>query len=139
MFSASTMDQSTADCCADEAGTFAQELSVSNSASAVQAAAATAIDLDVPLCATEIAFIDPDVSAIDLLLAGLRPEVEAVLLNGVEPAPRQMARVMGPGGIHVIAYGAPGEVRIAAGVLSAETLGCSQIGRGLRANPGLSL
>ena len=43
---------------------------------------------------TEVAFIDPNVDDIDVLLAGLRPEVEAVLLNAVEPAPRQMAQAL---------------------------------------------
>src|SRR5689334_3667689 len=75
---------------------------------------------------TEVAFIDPNVDDIDVLLAGLRPEVEAVLLNAVEPAARQMARIVARyrdlEAIHVIAHGAPGEIRFAAAVLSADCI-----------------
>lgn len=62
--------------------------------------------------ATEVAFIDPAVTDLDVLLGGLRPEVEPILLNATEPGPRQMARALaGRGGleaIHIIAHGAPG-------------------------------
>ena len=97
-----------------------------NSASS-RFSAITASDLNnTPLPVREIAFIDPDVDAIDILLAGLRPEVEAVLLDGVQPALRQIALVVGErrdlATIHVIAHGAPGEIRFAAGTLSTRSL-----------------
>ena len=61
-----------------------------------------------------------------VLLAGLRPDVQPILLNAAEPAPRQMASALaGRGGldaIHIIAHGAPGEVRFAAGALSADSV-----------------
>ena len=41
-----------------------------------------------PAIMTEIAFIDPAVSDVHVLLAGLRPEVEPILLDAAEPAPR---------------------------------------------------
>jgi hypothetical protein len=73
----------------------------------------------------EIAFIDPAVADVDVLLAGLRPDVEPILLDAAEPAPRQMARALAGrrslDAIHVIAHGAPGEVSFAAGKL---TLAC---------------
>ena len=68
---------------------------------------------------TEIAFIDPTVSDGDVLLAGLRPGVEGILLTAAEPAPPQMARALAGRRdletVHVIAHGAPGEVRFASG------------------------
>ena len=71
----------------------------------------------------EIAFIDPAVSDVHVLLAGLRPNVRPILLNTAESAPRQMASALagcqGLGAIHIIAHGAPGEVSFAAGALSA--------------------
>ena len=74
----------------------------------------------------EIAFIDPAVSDVHVLLAGLRRDVQPILLNATEPAPRQMAAALGGrrgfDAIHIIAHGAPGEVRFAAGVLSADSL-----------------
>ena len=74
----------------------------------------------------EIAFIDRGVDDLATLLAGIRPDVEPILLSNDEPAPRQMARaVQGREGlvaIHVIAHGRPGEVSFGAGVLSVETI-----------------
>jgi hypothetical protein len=40
----------------------------------------------------EVTFVDPAVSHVDVLLTGLRPGVEGILLNSFEPAPRQMTR-----------------------------------------------
>jgi Hint domain/Domain of unknown function (DUF4347) len=78
------------------------------------------------VAAREIAFIDPAVSDVHVLLAGLRPDVQPILLNAAEPAPRQMAAALrgraGLDAIHIIAHGAPGEVRFAAGALSADSL-----------------
>jgi hypothetical protein len=75
---------------------------------------------------TEIAFIDPNVSDIDTLIAGSRPDVDWVRLDGSEPAPRQIARALdgrnGLAAIHVIAHGAPGEVSFGAGTLSLDSI-----------------
>jgi hypothetical protein len=77
----------------------------------------------------EIAFFDRGVDDLETLFAGIRPDVEPILLSNDEPAPRQMARaVKGRGGleaIHVIAHGRPGEVSFGAGVLSLCTIGVS--------------
>ncbi len=74
----------------------------------------------------EIAFIDPGVDDLQTLLAGIRPDVEPILLTADEPASRQMARAVrgreGLQAIHVIAHGQPGEVSFGAGVLSVETM-----------------
>ena len=74
----------------------------------------------------EILFLDPGVSDIETLLAHLRPEIEAILLDPVRPAARQMAAAVagrhGLDAVHVIAHGAPGRVSFAAGDWSATTL-----------------
>jgi Domain of unknown function (DUF4347) len=74
----------------------------------------------------EIAFIDRSVDDLATLLAGIRPDVEPILLSNDEPAPRQMARAVqgrkGFDAIHVIAHGRPGEVSFGAGALSVETI-----------------
>src|SRR5262249_27762245 len=66
------------------------------------------------------------VDDLDTLLAGIRPDVEAILLSNDEPAPRQMACALrgreGLEAIHVIAHGRTGEVRFGAGALSLESL-----------------
>jgi hypothetical protein len=89
----------------------------------------------------EIAFIDRNVDDLDTLLAGIRPEVEAIPLSNDEPAPRQMACATqgreGLEAIHVIAHGRSGEVRFGAGALSLESLAghaaeLGAIGRALR-------
>ena len=62
--------------------------------------------------AKEIAFIDPAVSDVEVLLAGLRAGVHPILLNTVEPVPRQIASALAGcrslDAIHIIAHGAPG-------------------------------
>jgi Domain of unknown function (DUF4347) len=76
---------------------------------------------------SEILFVDPSVSDIATILGGLRPEVEAIVLDSSRPAARQIAESLrgrrGLDAVHVIAHGAPGRVRFAAGGWSAETLG----------------
>lgn len=76
--------------------------------------------------ASEILFVDPHVSDLRTILANLRPEVEAILLDAERPAARQMAQALegrdGLDAVHVIAHGAPGRVSFAAGEWSAETL-----------------
>ncbi|MGY4320558.1 uncharacterized protein YdeI (BOF family) [Bradyrhizobium sp. JR3.5] len=74
----------------------------------------------------EIAFIDRGIDDHETLLAGIRPDVEAVLLSDEEPALRQMARALkgraGWEAIHVIAHGKAGEISFSSGALSLETL-----------------
>ena len=89
----------------------------------------------------EVAFIDPGISDLETFLAGLRPEVEAIVLSDHEPAPRQMARAVqgreGLEAIHVVAHGRPGEVSFGAGALSLDTMDeyaaeLAEVGRMLR-------
>ena len=74
----------------------------------------------------EIAFIDQTVFDLASLVSGLRREVEAVVLDGARPVSVQMAEALagrrGLAAIHVIAHGAPGEIRFEAGTLSGENL-----------------
>lgn len=74
----------------------------------------------------EIAFIDPAVTDADVLLSGLRPDVEAIVLSGAEPAVAQMARLLegrtNLDAIHVIGHGRPGEVGFASGAFGIETV-----------------
>jgi hypothetical protein len=88
----------------------------------------------------EILFVDPSVSDLDTILGGLRPGVEAIVLDAAQPVARQIAAALegrhGVSAVHVIAHGAPGRVRFAAGDWSAETLlrdagDLSAIGRAL--------
>ena len=76
--------------------------------------------------APEILFVDPSVPDLETILGNLRPEVEAIVLERSRPAARQMAAVLeeyrGLNAVHVIAHGAPGLVRFAAGEWSTETL-----------------
>src|SRR5260221_4838530 len=96
----------------------------------------------------EIAFIDRHVDDLETLLAGIRPDVEPILLSDDEPAPRQMARAVqgreGLEAIHVIAHGRPGEVCFGAGSLSLETVSVystdlARIGQALRSDGDLLL
>ena len=96
----------------------------------------------------EILFIDPRVADIETLLGHLRPEVEAILLDPVRPAARQIAAALagrhGLDAVHVIAHGAPGRVNFTAGDWSAATLeeeaeDLAAIGRALGAGRNLSL
>ncbi|WP_271597220.1 Ig-like domain-containing protein, partial [Bradyrhizobium sp. CCBAU 45384] len=91
-------------------------------------------------CKREIAFIDRGVDDLEMLLAGMRPDVDAIVLSNEEPALGQMARVLkGRGGlqaIHIIAHGKPGEVSFTGGTLTKE--GVQASGRDL-AQIGLTL
>ena len=96
----------------------------------------------------EILFLDPGVSDIETLLGHLRPEVEAILLDPVRPAARQIAAAVagrhGLDAVHVIAHGAPGRVSFAAGDWSAATLeeeaeDLAAIGQALGARRNLNL
>ncbi|MBZ9749232.1 DUF4347 domain-containing protein [Mesorhizobium sp. CO1-1-7] len=81
--------------------------------------------------ASELLFVDPSVSDIGTILANLRPEVEAIVLDAKRPAARQMALALqrrdGVDAVHVIAHGAPGRVSFAAGEWSAQTLGDDEL------------
>ena len=98
--------------------------------------------------AREIAFIDRGVTDLDTFLAGLRPEVESVVLTDHERALPQMARALqdrtGVEAIHIVAHGLAGEVRFGSGALSLETLDehraeLAAIGRALNAQGDLRL
>jgi large repetitive protein len=95
----------------------------------------------------ELVFIDRNVTDLDTLLAGLRPDVEAIVLSSEESAPAQIARAVKDrslDAVHVVAHGGAGEVSFGAGALALETLGdhagyLAEIGRALGANGGLML
>src|SRR5262249_44121660 len=74
----------------------------------------------------EIAFVDRNVGDLPTFLAGLRPELNPILLSHDEPALCQIARLVRRGdgleAIHVIAHGRAGEVSFRAGALSQESL-----------------
>src|SRR6516165_7022194 len=76
--------------------------------------------------ALEILFVDPRVSDIGTLLSHLRPEVEAIRLDPVRRAARQIATALAEendlAAIHVIAHGGPGRIEFTAGSWSTETV-----------------
>jgi hypothetical protein len=97
---------------------------------------------------SEVLFIDPAVSDIETILAELRPEVDAVLLESGRPAAQQMAEALtcrsGLAAVHIIAHGAPGQVHFSAGHWSAATIAhisgnLAAIGRALSADGELRL
>ena len=96
----------------------------------------------------EIVFIDQNVFDLHSLLAGLRGEVEPIVLTASTRATAQIATALKGRddihAVHVIAHGGAGEVRFGAGVLSRETLGdhaaeLAEIGRALGADGDLLL
>ncbi|WP_420965872.1 VCBS domain-containing protein [Bradyrhizobium sp. B120] len=74
----------------------------------------------------EIAFIDRGIDDLETLLAGIRPDVEAILLSDDEPAVRQMARAVQArselNAIHIVAHGQPGTMAFSAGLLSLDAM-----------------
>ena len=74
----------------------------------------------------EIAFIDAGVADLDQLIAGLRSEVEPIVLQATRSATEQMARALegasGLAAVHVIAHGGEAEIRFAGGALSLENM-----------------
>ena len=89
---------------------------------------------------SELLFIDPSVPDINIIVKGLRPEVDAVLLTAERPVASQMAAHLAGREdldvIHIMAHGSPGRVHFAAGDWSLETLarqesGLRQIGQAL--------
>ena len=98
--------------------------------------------------ARELAFVDPSVADLDVLLTGLRPQIAVTVLSGAEPATQQMARVLSRHQdidvLHVIAHGQAGEVSFAGGALSLESLDdhredLARIGSALAANGEIRL
>ena len=75
---------------------------------------------------TEILFVDPELDDLTTVLRGLRPGVEAVVLETGSPPARQMAEALagreGLAAVHVMAHGAPGHVIFSGGVWSAGSL-----------------
>src|SRR5262245_12122975 len=65
-------------------------------------------DVHMATRAREIVFIDPSVTDIPVLVAGLRPGVVPVLLGGVTPAAQEIAQVLrgceGLDAIHIVAH-----------------------------------
>jgi hypothetical protein len=97
---------------------------------------------------SEVLFIDPAVSDIEIIVAELRPEIDAVLLESGRPAAQQMAEALacrsGLAAVHIIAHGAPGRVDFSDGHWSAATLAhnssyVAAIGRALSADGELRL
>lgn len=76
--------------------------------------------------ARDILFVDPGVSNLEILLAGLRPGVDAIVLNSSGSALHQIADGLkargGATNVHIIAHGREGEVRFSSGVLNEDTI-----------------
>jgi hypothetical protein len=74
----------------------------------------------------EVAFIDANVADLDQLIAGLRSEVEPIVLTAGRSAAEQMAQalegVSGLGAVHIVAHGRPGELQFSGGALCQTTL-----------------
>jgi len=97
---------------------------------------------------SEILFIDPAVSDIDVLLSGVRPGVRAIVLDTERPAARQIAVALvdrrGLDAVHIVAHGGPGLIRFASGDWSMATLAeqaddLAAIGEALGEGGGLRL
>src|SRR5262245_27954926 len=96
----------------------------------------------------EIVFIDQKIFDLHSLLAGLRPDLETIVITASARATAQIATALegrdDSHAVHVIAHGGAGEVRFGAGVLSHETLDdhaadLAEIGRTLGADGDLLL
>jgi len=76
--------------------------------------------------ASEILFVDPSVDDVETILRGLRPGVEARILDPAAPVAWQMALALDGldnlDAVHVIAHGAPGRVNFTSGDWSFATL-----------------
>lgn len=97
---------------------------------------------------SEVLFVDPSVDDIETITGGLRPGVKAIMLDRASPPARQIAHSLdglrGLDAVHVIAHGAPGRVKFAAGDWSVATLAddsadLAAIGRALDADGELRL
>jgi len=96
----------------------------------------------------EIAFIDRGITDLDSFLAGLRPDVEPILLAPGESAPAQIAKALCGrstlAAIHIVAHGQAGQVSFDSGPLSLETVNdhadeLASIGQALGDNGNLLL
>jgi Domain of unknown function (DUF4347) len=96
----------------------------------------------------EIVFIDPSVAGAPALVAGLRPGVPPMLLDGAMPACQEMAsRLRGHvelDAIHIIVHGSSGKLEFSAGPLSKSNIDhhgddLAAIGRALRPEGDLRL
>src|SRR5436190_23852303 len=94
----------------------------------------------------EIAFIDRTVPDLDTLIAGLRPDVEGIVLDRSKDALEQIAGSLRDrsevDAIHIVAHGRPGEVSFGSGPLSLESMAehagdLQAIGRSLAADGDL--
>ena len=76
--------------------------------------------------AKEIAFIDRGIADIDSFLAGLRPDIEPIVLSSSQSAPAQIAKALcgrsALAAIHIVAHGQAGEVSFSSGALSLESV-----------------
>ena len=74
----------------------------------------------------EIVFIDRAITDVDSFLAGLRPDIEAIVLAPGESAPAQIAKALcgrsALAAIHIVAHGQAGQVNFKSGPLSLETV-----------------
>ncbi|MBZ9743523.1 DUF4347 domain-containing protein, partial [Mesorhizobium sp. CO1-1-4] len=74
----------------------------------------------------EIVFIDIAVTDIPVLVAGMRPGVQPVLLSGALPASQEIAHALrgqdGLDAIHIVVHGRPGKLDFGAGSLSVSDL-----------------
>jgi Ca2+-binding RTX toxin-like protein len=77
--------------------------------------------------AREIAFVDSTVSDVDVLLSGLRSNVDAVVLDVSGQALSQISKALfgrpKVAAIHILAHGRPGEMIFGSGPLSIQNLG----------------
>lgn len=98
--------------------------------------------------AREIAFVDRSVSGLDTLLAGLWPEIEAVLLSDSQPVPEHIKTTLrgrhNLDTIHIIAHCRTREIRFGSDTLTLETLAShaselASIGEALNRNGRLLL
>lgn len=74
----------------------------------------------------EIVFIDRAITDLDSFLAGLRPDVEPIILDSHQSAPAQIAKALcgrsALAAIHIVAHGQAGEVSFSSGALSLESV-----------------
>src|SRR5258707_3757849 len=70
----------------------------------------------------EIAFIDGGVPESQVLIAGARPGIRTVVLDGRRDALAQIADALGRGeaydAVHIVAHGAPREIAVSSGIIS---------------------
>ncbi|WP_121989380.1 DUF4347 domain-containing protein, partial [Nitrospira lenta] len=75
---------------------------------------------------TEVAFIDPTVPDYDVLVAGMGPNVEVVMLDatrdGMEQIAESLAGRTGIDAIHLISHGAEGRLNLGTGALTQESM-----------------